>query len=129
MLVGAALENFPLENRKNILFNSTYTTKTVGAGHADWAFSQFSPLPILSNTMFIKIDNRGKEFTRMILQADGVDGVVAWGPHLCVQLRYQNHKFATPGGEKPLTEHTTINAMMINLLSSSAEVTPPPPHK
>jgi hypothetical protein len=86
------------------------------ASHADWTFSELPLFLILSNTMFIKIDPRGKEFARMIPQAHSVGNIVAWGPHMCVQLHCQNHKFATPGGEKPPTEHTTINAMMINLL-------------
>jgi hypothetical protein len=130
--VGAALENFLLEKKKN-LFGSKYTAKIVCAGCADWAISQLPLLPILSNTMFIEINPRGKEFARMIPQACGVGNVDAWGPHLCVQLPHQNHKFATPGGEKSPTEHTTIKAMMINLPRSSMEVTPPisdtfPPH-
>ncbi len=115
-MIGAALENFPLKNIKNTLFNSTYTIKIVRTSRADWAFSQLPLSPILSNTMFIKIDSHGKEFARTIPQAHGIGDVVAWGPHLCVQLRCQNHKFATPGGEKPPTEHTTINATTIHLL-------------
>jgi hypothetical protein len=78
-----------------------YTTKIAHAGHADWAFSQLPLSPILSNTMFIKIDPHGKEFARMIPQARGVGNVDALGPHLCVGLRCQNHEFATPEGEKP----------------------------
>jgi hypothetical protein len=100
----------------------------VHTSRADWAFSQLPLLLILSNTMFIKINSRGKEFARTILQAHGIGNVVAWEPHLQVWLHHQNHEFATPGGGKPPTEHTTINATATNLPHSSAEFTPPP-HK
>jgi hypothetical protein len=45
--IGAAQENFLLENKKTH-FGSTYTTKIGQAARADWAFSQLPPLPILS---------------------------------------------------------------------------------
>jgi hypothetical protein len=65
-MIGVALENFPLENKKT-LFGSKYTTKIVQAGHADGAFLQLPPLPIVSNTMVIKVNPHGKEFARMIM--------------------------------------------------------------
>ncbi len=64
--------------------------------------------------MFNKINPRGIFSAWTIPRAHGVGNVVAWGPHLRVQLCCKNCKFATPRGEKPPTEHTTINVWRQN---------------
>ncbi len=61
----------------------------VRASHANLAFSPPPPLLILSNTMFDKINPHGIFSARTIPQAHGIDDVVAWGPHLRLQLRCQ----------------------------------------
>ncbi len=61
----------------------------------------------------------------IILQAHGIGCAVVRGHHLCMPLRCQNCKFATPSGENSPPKHTTIISMMTNLPLSSAGV---PPH-
>ena len=108
-------------------------TKIVRASRANLAFSPLPPSPILSNTMFDKIDPRGIFSARTIPRANGVGDVVAWGPHLRVRLRRQNCEFATPRAEKPPTEHTTINSTTIHFRVPQRKTPPPitdafPPH-
>ena len=104
---------------------SMYATKIVRACRANLAFSPLPPSPILSNTMFDKIDPRGIFSAWTIPRAHGIGNVVAWGPHLRVQLPCQNCEFATPRGEKPPTKHTTINATTIHFRVPQRK-TPPP---
>jgi hypothetical protein len=101
MVVGAALENFPLENPKNSFWFHVH--------NQNWASG---PSPILLNAIFIEINPHGKEFTMNKPRAHGVGNTVAWGHHLLVPLRCQNRKLSTPSREKPPTEHTTINTTM-----------------
>ncbi len=107
-MVGAALEYFPLESLKN-LFLLPRTQPKLGKWAAPKvAFSQLTPLPISpisSNAIFIEINPRGKKIAINIPQTHGFGNTVAWGHHLRVPLRRQNHELSTPSREKPPTEH------------------------
>ena len=59
-------------------------------------FVQFCP--ILSNTMFDKIDPCVLFSARIILRAHSFGDVVARGYHLRVPLRRESREFGAPGG-------------------------------
>jgi hypothetical protein len=108
MVVGATLENFPLENPKKLILVPRMQLKLGKRAMPKVAFSQLpssSISPISLNAMFIEIDPHGKEFAMNIPEANGIGNAVAQGHHLHVPLRCQNHELSTPSGEKPPTEH------------------------
>ncbi len=86
ILIGAALENFLLESLKKLFVVSHLQPKLGKRAMSIWIFSQYPPLPILSNAIFIEIDPHGKGFVMVIPQAHGVGKAVAWGHNFHVQL-------------------------------------------
>ncbi len=118
-LLGATLENFPLENPKNLFFCSTYATKIGCVGRAECGFLPLPIFPISLIAIFIKMDPLGKIFGMNIRRAQGVGNAVASGHHLGMQLRHQNRKLSTPSREKTPTEHQKHNNQHNNDVTSA----------
>jgi hypothetical protein len=107
--VGAALENFPLENPKKPFLVPRTQPKLGKWAALNVAFSPCLFFPISGNAIFIEIDPCGKIFAMNIQRAHGIGVAVAWGHHLHVHLRCQNCDLSTPSGDKTPTEHQKHN--------------------
>jgi hypothetical protein len=66
------------------------------------------PSPILSNSLFIKIDPCGIEFAMMLLRPHDYSDIVTRGHNLCVPLQSKNCEFAASGGENCLAANKKL---------------------
>jgi hypothetical protein len=74
----------PYQSTTKILYVLKGTKEESKTALPKGTYDKREPLPLLSNSLFIKIDPCGIEFAMMIPCHHGFGNVVAWGLNLCM---------------------------------------------